>query len=236
MRVLFVEDSVRLQRSVGTGLRKAGFAVDVTGNGEEGLWHAETNDYDVVVLDLMLPGLDGLSILKQLREQGNSAHVLLLTAKDTVEDRVRGLRMGADDYLIKPFAFEELLARVNALARRNYGKKNPRLGVGDLVIDTAGKTVTRNGRPIDLAPREYKLLEYLAHRPGEVVTRTEIESHIYDERAEPMTNVVDATVYALRKKLGVSGAPPLIHTRRGVGYLLSAPGAPSRPGSKENRS
>lgn len=220
MRLLFVEDSERLQRSVGAALRKAGYALDITGDGREGLWYAESNDYDVIVLDLMLPGLDGLSILQQLREQGKQTPILVLTAKDTVEDRVRGLQKGADDYLIKPFALEELLARVQALARRGFGVKTPQLIIGDLVIDLGARTVTRNGMPIDLSPREYRLLEYLALRRGTVVSRTEIEQHIYDDRAEPMSNVVDATVCGLRKKIDPSGCKPLIHTRRGMGYVL----------------
>lgn len=222
VRVLLVEDSKRLQQSVGTGLKKSGYAVDVTGDGQEGLWSAESNDYDVIILDLMLPGLDGLSVLRRLREQGKETHILILTAKDTVEDRVRGLQGGADDYLVKPFAFEELLARVQALCRRSFSKKNPRVVISDLEIDTAAKSVTRGGRAISLAPREYKLLEYLALRRGEVVPRGDIESHIYDEHVEPMSNVVDTTIYALRKKIDLPGAVPLIHTRRGMGYALEA--------------
>jgi DNA-binding response OmpR family regulator len=220
VRILFVEDSKRLQRSVGTGLRKAGYAVDITGDGEEGLWYAESNDYDVIILDLMLPSLDGLTVLRQLRERGRNTHILILTAKDTVEDRVRGLKMGADDYLVKPFAFDELLARVQALARRAYRVKDARVVVGDLEIDTARKIVRRAGGVIDLTPREYRLLEYLALRRGEVISRTEIETHIYDERVEPMSNVVDSAICHLRKKIDLSGFSPLIHTCRGMGYTL----------------
>ena len=225
MRVLLVEDSERLQRSVGTGLRKAGYAVDVTGDGEEGLWYARSNDYDVIVLDLMLPGLDGLSLLRRLRDAGKGTHVLLLTAKDTVEDRVRGLQTGADDYLVKPFAFDELLARVQALARRAHGVKRPVLRIGDLELDTVRKVVSRDGTLLDLPPRDFALLEYLAMRQGQVVTRSEIESHIYDDQVEPMSNVVEAAIYSLRKRLDRPGAAPLIHTRRGMGYVLE-PGPP----------
>jgi DNA-binding response OmpR family regulator len=231
VRVLFVEDSERLQRSVGAGLRKSGYAVDVAGDGETGLWHARSHEYDVIILDLMLPALDGLSVLNAIREGGRDTHVLLLTAKDTVEDRVRGLRAGADDYLVKPFAFDELLARVEALTRRSHGRKNPSVSVGDLVIDTAARVVRRGERAIELSPREYALLEYLAARRGAVVSRTEIEAHIYDERAEPMSNVVDAAVYALRRKLDVPGRPSLIHTRRGMGYSLRHLTAPSASAS-----
>jgi DNA-binding response OmpR family regulator len=210
---------------VSTGLRKCGFAVDVSGDGSNGLRMAKANEYDVIVLDLMLPGMDGLAVLRELRAAGRETHVLVLTAKDTVDDRVRGLTAGADDYLVKPFAFEELVARVQALARRGHGTKNPVLTFGELQIDTAKRTATVNGREVELAPREYALLEYLAVRRGSVVSRTEIEAHVYDERAEPMSNVVDATVYALRKKLdppGGDGRQSLIRTRRGMGYELRA--------------
>ena len=220
MRVMLIEDSVRLQESVGRGLRLSGYAVDVVGNGIEGLWSAASNDYDVIILDIMLPGLDGLSLLQQLRAKGKTTHVLLLTAKDSVEDRVQGLKMGADDYLIKPFAFEELLARVQALCRRSYQRKNPCLAVGDLRIDTASRTVSRNGLPLDLTQRELMLLEYLALRSGEVVSRSEIETHLYPDHVDIMSNVVDSAVCILRKKISAPGKPPLILTRRGHGYLL----------------
>ena len=222
MRILLVEDSERLRRSVGDALKKSGYAVDAAGDGEEGLWLAESNDYDVIVLDIMLPGLDGLSLLRRLREAGNKAHVLLLTAKDTVDDRVRGLQGGADDYLIKPFALEELLARVQTLCRRAYGMKQPRIVVGDLEIDTVAKDVFRGGQVIKLKPREYALLEYLALRRGEVVSRRDIESHIYADEADPMSNVVDSAISVLRKRITLAGSPPLIHTRHGLGYILKA--------------
>lgn len=223
MRILLVEDSKRLQQAVGTGLRKVGYAVDVASDGEEGLWLAETNDYDLIVLDLMLPKMDGLTILQRLREQGKQTHILILTARDTVEDRVRGLQMGADDYLIKPFEFAELLARAQALVRRAHGMKNPRITLGRLLIDTSSRTVTREGAPIILTARDYALLEFMALHRGQVVTRTEIEQHIYDERVEPASNVVDAAIYALRRKLDQPGEPSLIQTRRGHGYILQEP-------------
>ena len=220
MRVLLVEDSPRLVTSLGTALRKSGYAIDVSSDGEEGLFLATHNAYDVIVLDIMLPKLDGLSLLARLREQGNLAHVLLLTAKDTVEDRVTGLRAGADDYLIKPFALDELLARVEALARRSYGVKDPVLRLGELEIDTSRRTATRSGQLIDLRPQEFSLLHYLALRRGQVVTRGEIEGHIYDELAEPMSNVVESAVYRLRRKIDPPDGPSLIETRRGIGYVL----------------
>lgn len=224
MRILIVEDSERLQRTLAAALRQSGYAVDVCGDGEEALWMAESHAYDVIVLDIMLPKRDGLSVLAELRKRGRSVHVLLLTARDTVADRVQGLRGGADDYLIKPFALEELLARVAVLCRRAYGQKQSRLKIADLEIDTAARTVTRKDQPVELTAREYLLLEYLAHRQGHTVSRSEIEEHIYDGQVEPMSNVVDSAVCNLRKKIGSAGDAPLIHTRRGLGYVLdSAP-------------
>lgn len=225
MRILLVEDSRLLQRSVGAALRKVGYAVDVTGDGKEGLWLAESNEYDSIILDLMLPGLDGVSLLRRLRQQENNVPVLILTAKDTVDDRVRGLQLGADDYLIKPFALEELLARVHALCRRRYGRKNVPLVIDDLQIDTVTRSATRAGQVIDLAPREFSLLEYLALRRGEVVSRGEIEAHLYGESAELMSNAVDSAISSLRRKLGPANAAPLIHTRRGMGYVLGTKSA-----------
>ncbi len=222
MKILLVEDSVRLQKSLGTALRKNGYVLDITGDGKEGLWMAESNGYDVVILDIMLPGLDGLSVLKHIRENGQDTHILILTAKDTVEDRVRGLMTGADDYLTKPFALNELLARVAALIRRCYGEKKSRLEVGNLRINTDAREVTVSGEMLPLTPREYKMLEYLTYRKGQTVSRTEIEEHIYDSNANLFSNVVDSTISTLRKKLAhINGAPSII-TRRGMGYILKS--------------
>ena len=220
MRVLLIEDSTRLQNAVSRALRHSGYAADVTGDGEDGLWLATSNDYDVIILDLMLPSLDGLTLLRRLRAAERPTHVLVLTAKDTVNDRVLGLESGADDYLVKPFALEELLARVQALCRRGYQRKNPEITVLDLHINTAARTVVRQGRPLDLTPREFMLLEYLALRRGQVVSRTDIEAHLYPDSAELMSNVVDSAICILRKKITLPGALPLIHTRRGMGYVL----------------
>lgn len=221
MKILLVEDYFPLQKSVARGFREAGFAVDATGDGEEALWFAGSGQYDAIVLDLMLPKVDGLTILARLRREENPVPVLLLTAKDTVSDRVRGLDLGADDYLVKPFAFEELLARVRALVRRKYEARSPAVRVGDLVLDTASRTVRRGERGIALTPREYALLEFLALRAGQVVTRTEISQHIYDFDGEPDSNVIDVYVGHLRKRLEAGGLPRLIHTRRGLGYVLA---------------
>lgn len=224
MRVLLVEDSSRLQAYVAEGLRQAGFAVDVAGDGEAGLWAAESEVYDAIVLDIVLPKLDGLALLERLRAGGNRTHILMLTARDTVPDRIAGLSKGADDYLVKPFALEELVARVQSLARRAHGVKTTALRVGDLEIDTALRIVRRDGAEVALQPREYALIEYLAMRRGTVVPRADIEQHIYDERAEPMSNVVDSAICQLRKKIDRPGVPSLIQTRRGMGYLLSGSG------------
>jgi DNA-binding response OmpR family regulator len=220
MRILLVEDYEPLRKSLLRGLREAGYAVDATGDGEEGAWYTRSGDYDVIVLDLMLPKLDGLTILQQLRSKGNAANVLILTAKDTLADRVRGLNLGADDYLVKPFAFEELLARIGALVRRKYESKSPLVRVADLEIDTGAHTVRRAGKLVELTSREYALLEYLAQRAGQVVSRTDIWEHIYDFAAELNSNVIDVYIRSLRKKLEQDGLPPLIHTRRGMGYML----------------
>jgi DNA-binding response OmpR family regulator len=220
MRVLVVEDYELLRESVVQGLQEAGFAVDACADGEEGLWLAESNDYDVIVLDLMLPRLDGLSVLKRLRAKGKGTHVLILTAKGTSEDRVNGLEIGADDYLVKPFVFAELLARVRALVRRRYDSKSPLIRVCDMEIDTAARRVRRGGEAVDLSGREYALLEFMALRAGRVVTRTDIWEHVYDNNSTAGSNVVDVFIGHLRKKVERPGMPALIHTRRGHGYVL----------------
>ena len=224
MRVLVVEDYAPLRKALSKGLREAGLAVDATGDGEEGLWYAESNEYDVIVLDLMLPKMDGLTILKSLRDAENRANVLILTAKDAVDDRVRGLNLGADDYLVKPFAFDELLARVRALVRRAYDAKSPLIRVADLEIDAAARVVRRAGEQIELTAREYALLEFLALRAGEVVTRTDIWEHLYDFDSSAQSNVVDVYIGYLRKKIERPGAPTLIQTVRGLGYALRTEG------------
>lgn len=222
MRVLLVEDYLPLQDSLSQGLHEAGFAVDVTGDGNEGLWYAMSNDYDVIILDLMLPGLDGLKILKKIRAKGRQTHVLILTAKDTLEDRITGLDMGADDYLVKPFAFEELLARIHALVRRKYQEKNPTLKIQDLRLDQAAQRVWRGREEIELTGREYALLEYLALRAGHLVSRTDIWEHIYEFNSSASSNVVDVYIGYLRKKIEQPGKPALIRTIRGRGYILGA--------------
>ena len=224
MTILIVEDYAPLRKSLTKGLQEAGFAVDVAADGEEGLWQAQSGEYEVIILDLMLPKLNGLEILKRLREEGNPVHVLILTAKDLVHDRVRGLNLGADDYLVKPFAFAELLARVRALVRRKFESKSPVLAVGDIEIDTRTRSVVSGGERIELSAREYAILEYLALKEGQVVTRTDIWNHVYDWAADVNSNVVDVYIGHLRRKLEKAGSPRLIQTRRGMGYVLGEPG------------
>jgi DNA-binding response OmpR family regulator len=222
MRLLLVEDSARLRESITLGLKKAGYVVDAVTDGEEALWRAKNSAYDLIILDIMIPKIDGLSVLKELRKVGIMSHVLMLTVKDTVEDRVEGLRAGADDYLPKPFAFDELLARIEALIRRSYSNKSNVIQVGSLELNTASRTVRYDGHEVPVTAREYRLLEYLARRQGEVVSRAQIEEHIYSDEKELFSNAVESAISILRKKLETPGAKPLIHTRRGMGYVLQA--------------
>jgi len=223
MKILIIEDSSRLQDALFTALRKSGYAVDQATDGEEGCWMAESESYDAIILDLMLPGLDGISLLQKLRKKNINTHILILTAKDTVLDRVEGLNAGADDYLTKPFSIDELLARVAALIRRSYGTKNPEITLGNLMVDSAKREVMVDDRPLALAPREYKLMHYLVCRAGILVTREEIESHLYEEASERFSNVIDSTVSILRKNLADCGCTLQIRTRRGFGYILETP-------------
>jgi Response regulators consisting of a CheY-like receiver domain and a winged-helix DNA-binding domain len=222
MRVLVIEDYDRLRNSLVRGLRENGYAVDQAADGEEGLAFASSSPYDVIVLDLMLPRRDGFEVLKELRKQGVTSRILVLTARETVRDRVRGLDLGADDYLTKPSSFEELMARVRSLQRRAYQQVSAVIHVGDLEIDTAARVARRAGEPLDLTAREYGILEFLAARKGEVVTREEISSRIYDLGMDRNSNVVDVYMGYIRKKLERDGRPRLIHTRRGLGYMLAA--------------
>ncbi len=223
MKLLLVEDSRRLRSALENGLRRAGYALDSAADGRDGLWLAEENEYDVIILDLMLPGLDGLSVLRALREQGKTTHVLILSARDLVEDRVQGLKLGADDYLVKPFSFDELCARLEALVRRSYQAKNPRISIGPLEINTASRQVSCSGREVRLTPREYSLLEILALKPGQVLGRRQLSEHLYEFDREAESNVVDVLVYSLRKKLDPDHPHRLIKTLRGQGYMLEAP-------------
>ncbi len=224
MRVLLVEDHRPLVRALRQGLEEEGFAVDVSYDGGEADVKARSAPYDVIILDLMLPGVDGLTLLQGWRRAGLQTHVLVLTARDRIGDKVRGLDLGADDYLTKPFQFDELLARLRALVRRSHQVKDPVLRVHDLEIDTAARSVRRAGRPISLTPREYSLLEFLAFHRGRVVTRSMIWDHLYGEEDENTSNVVDVYIRYLRTKIDKGFKPPLILTRWGEGYMLRGDG------------
>ncbi len=229
MRVLLVEDQPALLKALRQGLEEEGFAVDVAPDGEEADQKARTSPYDVIVLDIMLPKIDGLTLLKRWRESGMTSHVLMLTAKGTLDDRVHGLDTGADDYLTKPFELDELLARIRALVRRGHMVKNPLIHVMDLTLDTAARQVTRAGNKIHLTPREYALLEFLAFHRGRVVTRTMIWEHLYDEYDENTSNVVDVYIRYLRNKIDKGFDPPLILTKWGEGYMLRGDDDPAPP-------
>jgi DNA-binding response OmpR family regulator len=223
MRVLIVEDDETIAAFVAKGLREAGFAVDHAGDGREGLDRAISSPYDVAIVDVMLPGLDGVALVEALRHRGASTPVLFLSARHTADDRVRGLQAGGDDYLVKPFAFAELLARVQALVRRASGAKEPaRLAVGDLEVDLLTREVRRAGRRIDLRPKEWALLEYLMRQAGRVVSKTMILAHVYDYSFDPGTNVVDVLVHRLREKIDRDFDRKVLQTVRGVGYVLRA--------------
>jgi two-component system OmpR family response regulator len=216
MRLLLVEDERDLRRALARALTEEGFAVDESGDGEDGLFRAREIDYDAVILDLMLPRLGGLDVLDAIRQAGRTTPVLLLTARDAIDDRVRGLNRGADDYLTKPFALEELIARVRALIRRAARHPSPAVAIGDLEVDLAARRVHRGGREVELTGREYSILELLVRQRGTVVPRAVLVDHLYSEDDELMSNAIDVHVASLRRKLGAS----LIETRRGLGYLI----------------
>jgi two-component system OmpR family response regulator len=224
MRVLVVEDDAKIAAFVIKGLAQAGFAVDHAADGEDGLHLALNEAYDAAVIDLMLPKLDGLSLIEELRRQQKGIPVIILSAKRTVADRVKGLQTGGDDYLVKPFSFAELLARVQALIRRGSGAAHPtRLTAADLVMDLLSREVRRSGEKIDLQPREFALLEYLLRQAGRVVSKTMILEHVWDYGFDPQTNVVDVLICRLRNKVDRDFEAKLIHTIRGVGYVLKVP-------------
>ncbi len=222
MRVLLVEDDRRIAGFVAKGLRENAYAVDTASDGEEAVYQASINDYDVIILDVMLPLKDGFAVCRELREAGSTTPILMLTARDAIDDRVCGLDFGADDYLVKPFDFNELLARLRALLRRNFEIRPAKIAVADLEIDAAAQRVWRCGREITLTTKEYALLEYLAREQSRVVGRAEIAEHVWDENFDAFSNLIDVYINRLRSKIDNGFSPSLIHTRRGVGYILES--------------
>lgn len=222
MRLLVVEDEPDAARFLAKGLRKQAFAVDTAENGRAGLEKAHVNPYDLIVLDIMLPDMDGLSVCSSLRASAYTGPILMLTARHAVPDRIAGLNAGADDYLIKPFDFEELVARIRALLRRNPRLEKPILRIADLVVDTHHQRVHRSGVPISLTTREYALLEFLALREGSVVGRADISEHVWDEFYDPTSNLIEVYMQRLRRKIDQGQSVRLLHTRRGEGYQLAA--------------
>jgi two-component system copper resistance phosphate regulon response regulator CusR len=222
MRILVVEDADVLRESLVDGLTQAGHAADGVRDGRQALIHGQTIDYDLIILDLMLPEVDGLTVVRTLRAKRCNTHVLILSARDRVEQRVEGLRAGADDYLVKPFAFDELLARVETLGRRAHGRKSSVLQCADCVVDLSARTVTAAGVPVPLTPREFSVLECLALEAGRPVTRAEIEEHVYDLETPVWSNAIDSVVSSIRRKLAAAGCADAIVTRRGIGYEVRA--------------
>src|SRR4030081_1994464 len=223
MRILLVEDDALMAQAIKRGLRGAAYAIDVARDGEDALYQASINDYDAVILDVMISKRHGFEVCRELRAQGSRIPVLMLTARDAVEDRIDGLDTGADDYLTKPFEFCELLARLRALLRRGQDLRPTKIEVGDLEIDTRGQRVKRNGRPIELTTKEYTLLEYLARNAGKVVGREDISEHVWDDTFDPFSKLIEVYINRLRRKIDEPFGVPLIHTRRGAGYELRAP-------------
>jgi two-component system copper resistance phosphate regulon response regulator CusR len=221
MRILLVEDEIDAARILAKGLREQTYAVDIAGDGREALEKASVNSYDLLLVDIMLPGVDGLEVCRSLRAAGSHVPILLLTARAGVDDRITGLDCGADDYLTKPFDFGELLARIRALLRRGADLQKIVLTVDDLSIDTRSHAVRRNGEPVNLTAKEYALLEYLVLRRGEVVSRADISEHVWEETYDPFSNLIEVYIQRLRRKLDAAGTMPLLHTRRGEGYILA---------------
>jgi len=224
LRILLVEDEPSAARMMAKGLREQTYAVDVAQDGEGALYQANVNDYDLIILDIMLPGKDGFEVCRELRAAGSPVPVLMVTARDTIDDRVEGLDTGADDYLTKPFDFRELLAHIRALLRRGQSLQPDTIKVDDLEIDTMARQVRRGGRGVYLTAKEYALLEYLARRAGEVVARADIAEHVWDESFDPFSNLIEVYVQRLRRKIDDGHATKLLHTRRGAGYVLSQGG------------
>lgn len=222
MRILLVEDEPRMANVIAKGLREHSYAVDIAIDGDAGLYLVSINDYDLIILDVLLPGRDGFEVCREMRKRGYATPVLMLTARAAVDDRVAGFEAGADDYLTKPFSFRELLARVRALLRRETRLRPDVLQIGDLVIDSASHRVARANREVVLTAKEYALLEYLAQRMGQLVSRSDIATHVWDDSFDPFSNTIEVYMNRLRKKIDESHSNKLLHTRRGEGYILES--------------
>lgn len=220
MKILIVEDEIDLNNVIAKHLKKNNFSVDTVFNGEEALDFLKYSNYDLVILDIMMPKIDGFSVIKTLRDKNNNTPILLLTAMENSENKVKGLNLGADDYLTKPFDFDELLARVRAIIRRSYGNSSSSLKIDDLIVDTSRKIVKRNGIEINLTAKEYEILEYLAQNKGKILSREQIREHIWDFAYEGESNIIDVLIKNIRKKISIDNSNQIIFTKRGLGYVV----------------
>ena len=220
MKILLAEDEVDLNNVVTRYLKKNGYSVDSVLDGEEALNYLEYSEYDLVILDIMMPKVDGFEVIKKLRNKGNHTSVLMLTARDSADDKVKGLDLGADDYIVKPFDFNELLARIRAVVRRKYGNSSNKLVIGDLILDTSEKSVTRAGKQIELTGKEYEVLEYLMQSKNRILSREQIKEHVWDFDYEGDSNIIDVLIKNIRKKIDVEDGKQIIYTKRGLGYVI----------------
>ena len=220
MKILLAEDEVDVNNVVTRYLKKNGYSVDSVLDGEEALDYLEYSEYDLVILDIMMPKVDGFEVIKKLRDKGNHTSVLMLTARDSADDKVKGLDLGADDYIVKPFDFNELLARIRAVVRRKYGNSSNKLVIGDLILDTSEKSVTRAGRQIELTGKEYEVLEYLMQSKNRILSRDQIKEHVWDFDYEGDSNIIDVLIKNIRKKIDIEDGKQIIYTKRGLGYVI----------------
>lgn len=220
MKILLAEDEVDLNNVVTRYLKKNGYSVDSVLDGEEALDYLEYSEYDLVILDIMMPKVDGFEVIKKLRDKGNHTSVLMLTARDSADDKVKGLDLGADDYIVKPFDFNELMARIRAVVRRKYGNSSNRLVIGDLILDTSEKSVTRAGKQIELTGKEYEVLEYLMQSKNRILSRDQIKEHVWDFDYEGDSNIIDVLIKNIRKKIDIEAGKQIIYTKRGLGYVI----------------
>ena len=220
MKILLAEDEVDLNNVVTRYLKKNGYSVDSVLDGEEALDYLEYGEYDLVILDIMMPKVDGFEVIKKLRNKGNHTSILMLTARDNADDKVKGLDLGADDYIVKPFDFNELMARIRAVVRRKYGNSSNKLVIGDLILDTSEKSVTRAGKQIELTGKEYEVLEYLMQSKNRILSREQIKEHVWDFDYEGDSNIIDVLIKNIRKKIDVEDGKQIIYTKRGLGYVI----------------